>query len=122
MTTKTVMDYSEACAASVADCKRPEGMYGVRLPKHLTLHEMTEEAYYWGLECVPPRAMRSTAYLCGEPYSDDLETMRPVYSMGVQVGQRFFTCLMTVAQFDKLTKAEIDLAIEWLDTDFSPEN
>ena len=121
MTTTTVMDWSDACKASVADCNRPEGMhYGVRLPKHLTLHEITEEAYWWGLECVPPREMRSTAYLCGEPYSDDLATGKPVYSFGVQVGKRFFTCLMTVAQFGKLTKADVDLAIEWLDTDFTP--
>ena len=78
MTTKQVLGWSDACSATVKDWR--EG-------KPRKAYEITEEAYWWGLECVPPRMMKQGAYLCGEPYTDN-EQGEPLYSAAFADGDR----------------------------------
>ncbi len=121
MKTDTILDYSEACKASVAALK-PALCYTRILPERLTLHEIDEEGFFWGLECVPPRMMRGASYLCGEPYCAEHGTNQPIYQFGGQVGDRYFLSHLTVARFEKLTDADVRKAVEWLDTDFTPHD
>ena len=99
----TVLDWCECCKRGAAD------FYAAG---KLKLYEITEEAYWWGLECVPPAMMYSSAYLCGEPYTDNAEG-QPVYSFAVQMKDKFYGGpLLTVAEAKNLTKQELLEAIE----------
>ena len=102
-TTTTPMDWPAACEASAADW---------RAGRDRIAYELTEDAYYWGLECVFPAAMRSTAYLCGEPAAHD-DQGRALYDAAVRTGGKFYHLgRMTVEQLNALTMAEIKAAIQ----------
>ena len=97
-----LLDWPEACKRTVEDwyAGRPRKAY-----------EITEEAYWWGLECVPPALMKSTAYLCGEPYTDD-GAGHQLYSAAVQTCGKYYALgLMTISQLRVFTAADLQDAI-----------
>lgn len=96
------LDWSDACERTVQDW---------RAGRERRAYEITEEAYWWGLGCVPPALMKSSAYLCGEPYTDNAEG-QPLYSAAVQTGGRFYALgLMTVNELRAFTPAALGAAI-----------
>ena len=103
-----MFDWSEGVAKCVGDCGR-SGCF-VDLPAAMAAYEITEEAFYWGLGCVPPVAMRGGAYLCGEAHAHTFDG-QAIYSMGVEVGKRYYTALLTVKQYNALTRVALEAAI-----------
>lgn len=103
MQQSTALDWPDACEMTVKDWQ--EG-------KPRRAYEITEEAYYWGLECVPPASMRSTAFLCGEPYTHDNEG-KPLFSAAVKTRGKYYAIgLMTVQQLRDFTATELNAAID----------
>lgn len=103
MSTATALDWSEACERTVQDWR--EG-------RDRRAYEITEEAFWWGLECVPPAMMKSSAYLCGEPYTDNAAG-EPLYSAAVETtGKKFYALgLMTVEELRAFTAVDLQAAI-----------
>jgi hypothetical protein len=103
MTTTTApLDWCDSCELTVQDW---------RSRRERRAYEITEEAYWWGLECVPPALMKSSAYLCGEAYTDN-EEGRPLYSAAVQQGGKFYALgLMTVEELRAFTANDLQKAI-----------
>ena len=60
--------------------------------------EMCEDAYWHFLECVPPAAMESGAYLCGEPYCHNSEG-KGVFLGGIERNGKWFAQYGTVKEF-----------------------
>tara|TARA_R110002020_G_scaffold475112_1_gene708638 strand:+ start:24971 stop:25489 length:519 start_codon:yes stop_codon:yes gene_type:complete len=61
--------------------------------------EMCEDSYWHFLECVPPKRLQRTSFVCGEPYSHN-NNGEGVYLCGIQEGERFFARYGTLKQFD----------------------
>jgi hypothetical protein len=66
--------------------------------------EVSEERYYYLLECLPPERIGPSAFAVGEPlcqldedYRDDTKT---VYDCLVAVGRRYFSKPNTLDRFD----------------------
>ncbi|WP_166822600.1 hypothetical protein [Thalassoroseus pseudoceratinae] len=100
--TETPLDWSTACDRTVQNWQ--EG-------RERRAYEITEEAYCWGLECVPPALMKLSAYLCGEPYTDN-ENGEPLFSAAVETDGKYYAVgLMTVTELQAFTKADLMAAI-----------
>lgn len=64
-----------------------------------TIIEMTKDAYWHFLECVPPRRMSTKSYIGGEPYTHNSEG-QAVYLCGLERDGKFYAQYGTVKQFD----------------------
>lgn len=98
-----IYDWPQACKLGAKDLGHG---------RPLTLYEITEEAYWWGLECVPPAWMYSTAYLCGEPYTHN-NNGDPLFSFGVRLNDKYYSGpILTEAEAKALTREQVEAAIE----------
>jgi hypothetical protein len=107
MTISRARDWSDACTQAAKDYR--EGRF--------QLYPITSEAYWWGLECVPPALMTRGAYLCGEPYTHTIDAAgreRGVYAYAVELseGKYYGGALLTVRRARAMTGAEIWAAID----------
>ena len=64
-----------------------------------TWHEVTEQDYYYMLECVPPRAMQGGAFACGETMTHH-PTLGPLHECGTIVGDRYYLRVAPVLKFN----------------------
>lgn len=69
--------------------------------------EISEENYNWYLGCVPPIAMSSSSFLCGEPYTHQND------GQGVYLGCRYdngkyYAQLMTIKEYKSKTRETVN--------------
>ena len=61
--------------------------------------EMTKEAFWHFLECVPPKRYERVAFLCGEPYTHNSKG-EGVYLGGIEKRGKYYAQYGTIKQFD----------------------
>lgn len=62
--------------------------------------EMCEDAFNHFLNCVPPRRMQSTSFVCGEP-NDCNSKGENIYLCAIKKGGKYYAQHGTVKQYDK---------------------
>lgn len=71
---------------------------GLKLAKEGNIVEMTEDAYYHFLECVPPKDFCRVSFVCGEP-NDHNNKGEGIYLCGIKKGDKFYAQYGTVKEY-----------------------
>jgi hypothetical protein len=71
---------------------------GLKSAKEGNIVEMTEDAYYHFLECVPPKDFCGVSFVCGEP-EDHNNKGEGIYLCGIKKGGKFYAQYGTVKEY-----------------------